>query len=246
MRFLPVHPTLETIACWFCGDRVIAMKEHHAVEGDPRCTGRKTPAHYLADAACVECRARYVAWCKGDGAILAISFRSLEAEPTTKDWPRAWTEKRASAVGRVSHVCWDWFEHQNMSREAFAEMVAGRRRVEAAIESVAAPSEQDRDVAPGSVAMHLDRGKQHLAIILETAGREAFALFLTSNPRWSKGSRPATREELALAGVHHSRQTYLAPAIRLSVEFERLHTVDFPEHRIESLRSEFPRWRELL
>jgi hypothetical protein len=98
-------------------------------------------------------------------------------------------------------------------------------------------------VRRGSVARHVSNGREHMSIILRVrANGNAPCLFFTSNPNWKRVSnrryRRATDEEIKLAGMITSKETYLTSAVRHSSEFLPIG-VEFPDHRLESLYKEF-------
>jgi len=97
-----------------------------------------------------------------------------------------------------------------------------------------------RDVGPGTIACFSDGQRIHNAIILSVSQdkRDAWTLFLTSNPKWNRKSRLATSDELALCGVPKSKETFLAPVVR-PVQDASVVSATFPEDRVTSLSKEF-------
>ena len=94
------------------------------------------------------------------------------------------------------------------------------------------------EVVVGSVVIHRDASKEHVALILDLGDQYAMALFFSSMV-YGLGYREATLEELALAGYVYTRQTFLCLVHRPSNEFYPHQGLEFPEHRVQKLRREF-------
>lgn len=103
--------------------------------------------------------------------------------------------------------------------------------------SHAATSRRTVTLVRGQVATHCDGQGSHRALILRP-GPMTLALFVTSNPRWSKRSRPLADDEAALLGKPVGNVNYLAPVIREASDFVPTRTT-FPAHRTEALLVEF-------
>ncbi len=95
-------------------------------------------------------------------------------------------------------------------------------------------------VEAGNVAHFSDGQKTHFAIVLNVSEdkKDAWSLFLTSNPIWNRRSRRASPDELALCGFNATKETFLAPVIR-PVSDAHSHGISFPLDRLEALKSEF-------
>ncbi len=97
-------------------------------------------------------------------------------------------------------------------------------------------------MGPGSVSHFTDGQKTHTGVVLDVSGdgKEAWTLFLTSNPNWNKRCRPVTVDELSLCGFSKKDdvQTYFAPVVRPAQDAYQ-SGVRFPEHRVEDLIEEF-------
>ena len=99
------------------------------------------------------------------------------------------------------------------------------------------------DISQGRIALFDDKGKTHLAIILDVYENACSALFLTSKTKWTKNCRRATNEELALLGTPSKNTTYLTRVIRPLPGFISKHAT-FPIERIELLKQEFDKLDE--
>jgi len=97
-----------------------------------------------------------------------------------------------------------------------------------------------RDLEPGTVAYFSDGQKAHSGIILSLSQdkRDAWTLFLTSNPLWNRKARQATKDEIALCGFPQSRETFLAPVVRPVLDASA-SDVKYPDARVADLKSEF-------
>jgi len=96
-------------------------------------------------------------------------------------------------------------------------------------------------MGPGAVAHFTDGQKTHTGVVLDVSeDGDAWALFLTSNPRWNKRCRPLTADELALCGFSKKDdvQTYFAPVIRPANDAYP-SDISFPDHRVLDLSNEF-------
>lgn len=94
------------------------------------------------------------------------------------------------------------------------------------------------DVLVGSVVVHRDESKEHVALILDLNDQYAMALFFSS-VGYGLDYREATLEELALAGYVYTKQTFLCLVHRPSNEFYPHQGLEFPAHRVQALRKEF-------
>ena len=94
------------------------------------------------------------------------------------------------------------------------------------------------EVLVGSVVVHQDERGEHVAILLDLDDQYAMALFFSS-VAYGIGSREATVEEMALAGFVYTKQTFLCLVHRQANEFYPHQGVEFPAHRIQTLRREF-------
>jgi hypothetical protein len=90
----------------------------------------------------------------------------------------------------------------------------------------------------GCVGQYSDGGKVHTAICLGQYKEEIQLLFLTSNEKWNKFARLATKEELGLVGLKNTKLTYLAPVCR-PVQHIFWTNQRLPNHRVENLIKEF-------
>lgn len=96
-------------------------------------------------------------------------------------------------------------------------------------------------MGPGSVAHFTDGQKAHTGLVLDVSeDGDAWALFLTSNPKWNKRCRPVTHDELSLFGFSKKDevQTYFAPVVRPAQDAHRSR-LTFPDHRVSELVEEF-------
>ncbi len=97
-----------------------------------------------------------------------------------------------------------------------------------------------KTVEAGAVAHFSDGQKTHWAIVLNLSDdtKEAWSLFLTSNPLWNRRSRKASSDELAMCGFNATKETFLAPVIR-PVSDAKSHGIYFPPDRVEEFKKEF-------
>lgn len=103
----------------------------------------------------------------------------------------------------------------------------------------------DQDIIrKGIVARHVTNGHEHMSIIFQIRKNGSVpCVFFTSKPEWVRGSakrksRKATKEEIALAGMVTSKETYLTSAVRHVSEFFPTGT-DFPPDRLSKMYEEF-------
>lgn len=89
---------------------------------------------------------------------------------------------------------------------------------------------------PGSVVAHSDGQKVHLGVVLRIKDEQAFMVMSTTNPVWSKQSRPMTNEEKIMLGV--KKDSYFVPVIREVHDLSLLGRY-FPQHRVQELLNEF-------
>lgn len=96
-------------------------------------------------------------------------------------------------------------------------------------------------MGPGAVAHFSDGQKAHTGVVLDVSeDGDAWALFLTSNPRWNNRCRPLTIDELTLCGFSKKDdvQTYFAPVVRPANDAYP-SPITFPDHRVTDLVEEF-------
>lgn len=96
-------------------------------------------------------------------------------------------------------------------------------------------------MGPGSVAHFSDGQKAHTGVVLDVSeDGDAWALFLTSNPRWNKKCRLITLDELSFFGFSKKDgvDTYFAPVVRPAQDAHS-SKLTFPDHRVSDLVEEF-------
>lgn len=154
--------------------------------------------------------------------------------------PMIWARDPYSQLGAGVHEV--WFENKELllprnvpqrlkeielSRDVSAQNKATVERSAATI----------KETTAGQVATHCDGHGSHRALILRP-GPMTLALFVTSNPRWSRRARRLTDDEAALLGKPVGIVDYFAPVIREASDFTPGATT-FPKHRVEALLVEF-------
>lgn len=96
-------------------------------------------------------------------------------------------------------------------------------------------------MGPGAVAHFTDGQKAHTGVVLDVSeDGDAWALFLTSNPRWNKRCRLVTHDELSFFGFSKKDDvdTYFAPVVRPAQDAHH-SKLTFPDHRVSDLVEEF-------
>ncbi len=94
------------------------------------------------------------------------------------------------------------------------------------------------EIVVGSIAIHQDESKNHIALVLDMDDQYTLALFFSS-VAYGIRSREATTDELALAGFAYTKQTFLCLVHRLTNEFYHHQGLTFPDYRVQDLRREF-------
>ena len=95
-------------------------------------------------------------------------------------------------------------------------------------------------IVPGSVVTHDDGndGNTHHAIVLDVLPDGLAYILMFSSKELGVKCRPVTKEEIALAGFVSSKRTFVSLKRRPIWEL-RHRGVEFPDHRVESLKLEF-------
>ena len=93
-------------------------------------------------------------------------------------------------------------------------------------------------IVPGSVVTHSDRDNSHHAIVLEIMPNQLAYILMFSSKELGIKCRSVTKDELALAGYVNDRKTYMSLKRRPIWELYP-RGIEFPKHRIESLKREF-------